>query len=53
MYSPVVTLALVTRRYPPQIGGAEKLLSYLARALADEGADGYHLRNPGQQEHEF
>jgi glycosyltransferase involved in cell wall biosynthesis len=30
-------LALVTRRYPPAIGGAEKMLSYLARALADEG----------------
>jgi glycosyltransferase involved in cell wall biosynthesis len=39
MYSRAVTLALVTRRYPPQIGGAEKLLSYLARALANEGAD--------------
>jgi glycosyltransferase involved in cell wall biosynthesis len=32
-------LALVTRRYPPLIGGAEKVLSYLARALAVEGAD--------------
>ncbi len=39
MYSRALTLALVTRRYPPQIGGAEKLLSYLARALANEGAD--------------
>jgi hypothetical protein len=32
-------LALVTRRYPPLIGGAEKVLSYLAIALAAEGAD--------------
>jgi glycosyltransferase involved in cell wall biosynthesis len=32
-------LALVTRRYPPLIGGAEKVLSYLAEALACEGAD--------------
>jgi glycosyltransferase involved in cell wall biosynthesis len=32
-------LALVTRRYPPLIGGAEKVLSYLASALAAEGAD--------------
>src|SRR5438067_309306 len=32
-------LALVTRRYPPFIGGAEKVLSYLAPALAAEGAD--------------
>ena len=32
-------LALVTRRYPPLIGGAEKVLSYLAGALAAEGAD--------------
>ena len=32
-------LALVTRRYPPLIGGAEKVLSYLATALASEGAD--------------
>ena len=32
-------LALVTRRYPPLIGGAEKVLSYLARALAAEGAE--------------
>ena len=32
-------LALVTRRYPPLIGGAEKVLSYLATALAAEGAD--------------
>jgi len=34
-----VKLALVTRRYPPLIGGAEKVLSYLAPALAGEGAD--------------
>ena len=32
-------IALVTRRYPPLIGGAEKVLSYLAPALAAEGAD--------------
>jgi glycosyltransferase involved in cell wall biosynthesis len=32
-------LALVTRRFPPLIGGAEKVLSYLATALAVEGAD--------------
>jgi glycosyltransferase involved in cell wall biosynthesis len=32
-------LALVTRRYPPLIGGAEKVLSYLAKALAEAGAD--------------
>ncbi len=32
-------LALVTRRYPPLIGGAERVLSYLASALAAEGAD--------------
>jgi glycosyltransferase involved in cell wall biosynthesis len=32
-------LALVTRRYPPLIGGAEKVLSYLAGALAVEGAE--------------
>ncbi len=32
-------LALVTRRYPPLIGGAERMLSYLAPALAALGAD--------------
>jgi glycosyltransferase involved in cell wall biosynthesis len=32
-------LALVTRRFPPLIGGAEKVLSYLASALAAQGAD--------------
>ena len=32
-------LALVTRRYPPLIGGAEKGLDYLSRALATEGAE--------------
>lgn len=32
-------LALVTRRYPPLIGGAEKVFSYLAAALAAHGAD--------------
>ena len=30
-------LALVTRRYPPLIGGAERVLSYLGPALADLG----------------
>lgn len=32
-------LALISRRYPPLIGGAERVMSYLARALAAEGAD--------------
>lgn len=32
-------IALVTRRFPPLIGGAEAMLRYLATALADEGAD--------------
>jgi glycosyltransferase involved in cell wall biosynthesis len=32
-------VALVTRRYPPLIGGAEKVLSYLAPALAALGAE--------------
>ena len=32
-------IALITRRYPPLIGGAEKVLSYLAPALAGEGAE--------------
>ncbi len=43
-------LALVTRRYPPLIGGAEKVLSYLASALAAEGADVTVLtsRSPGR-----
>ena len=39
MKSRPLKLALVTRRYPPLIGGAEKVLSYLAGALAVEGAD--------------
>jgi glycosyltransferase involved in cell wall biosynthesis len=34
-----VKIALITRRYPPLIGGAEKVLSYLAPALAAEGAE--------------
>jgi glycosyltransferase involved in cell wall biosynthesis len=34
-----VKLALVTRRYPPLIGGAERVLSYLAPALAAGGAE--------------
>jgi glycosyltransferase involved in cell wall biosynthesis len=32
-------IALVTRRYPPLIGGAEKVLNYLAQALAAAGAE--------------
>jgi glycosyltransferase involved in cell wall biosynthesis len=36
---PLVRIALITRRYPPLIGGAEKVLSYLAPALAAEGAE--------------
>ncbi len=32
-------IALITRRYPPLIGGAEKVLSYLAPALSEEGAE--------------
>src|ERR1700677_10870 len=39
MKSCPLKLALVTRRYPPLIGGAEKVLSYLAEALAVAGAD--------------
>jgi glycosyltransferase involved in cell wall biosynthesis len=39
MTSRPLKLALVTRRYPPLIGGAEKVLSYLASALASAGAD--------------
>jgi hypothetical protein len=38
MTSHPLKLALVTRRYPPLIGGAEKVLSYLAHALVAEGA---------------
>jgi glycosyltransferase involved in cell wall biosynthesis len=38
MTSRPLKLALVTRRYPPLIGGAEKVLSYLALALATERA---------------
>ncbi len=30
-------LALITRRYPPLLGGAERALSYLAPALAEAG----------------
>lgn len=33
----MMRIALITRRYPPLIGGAEKVLSYLAPALASEG----------------
>ena len=32
-------VALVSRRYPPLIGGAERVLSYLGPALADCGLD--------------
>jgi glycosyltransferase involved in cell wall biosynthesis len=32
-----VNIALVSRRYPPLIGGAEKVLSYLARGFAESG----------------
>lgn len=32
-------LALISRRYPPLIGGAERVFAYLAEALAREGAD--------------
>ena len=32
-------IALITRRYPPLIGGAEKALSYLAPALAELGQE--------------
>ena len=32
-------IALISRRYPPEIGGAEKVLSYLALALAKEGSN--------------
>jgi len=32
-------IVLITRRYPPLIGGAEKVLSYLAPALAEQGAE--------------
>ncbi len=32
-------IALVTRRFPPLIGGAEAMLRYLAIALGEEGAD--------------
>ena len=39
MMSRPLKLALVTRHYPPLIGGAEKVLSYLAAALASAGAD--------------
>ncbi len=32
-------LTLITRRYPPLIGGAETMIRYLALALAEEGAE--------------
>ncbi len=36
---PPLKLALISRRYPPLLGGAERVLGYLAEALAREGAD--------------
>jgi glycosyltransferase involved in cell wall biosynthesis len=36
--TPPIKLALVSRRFPPLIGGAEKVLFYLAEGLAREGA---------------
>ena len=36
--TPPLKLALVSRRFPPLIGGAEKVLFYLAEGLAREGA---------------
>ena len=41
-----VKLALVTRRYPPLLGGAEKVLSYLAPALASGGGRGHGPDRP-------
>lgn len=32
-------IALITRRYPPYVGGAERVLSYLAPELAAQGAE--------------
>jgi glycosyltransferase involved in cell wall biosynthesis len=37
--TPPLKLALVSRRFPPLIGGAEKVLFYLAEGLAREGAE--------------
>ena len=34
-----IRIALVTRRFPPLIGGAERVLAYLAEALAEAGAE--------------
>ena len=39
MKSRPLKLALVTRRYPPLVGGAEKVFSYLAMALSAKGAE--------------
>jgi len=36
---PRLHLALITRRFPPLIGGAETMIRYLAQALAEEGAN--------------
>jgi glycosyltransferase involved in cell wall biosynthesis len=36
---PPIRIALLTRRYPPLIGGAEAMLRYLAVALAETGAE--------------
>ena len=51
-------IALVTRRYPPLIGGAERVLSYLAPALCEEGAEVVVLTSrpegvPGQSSSNF
>ncbi len=35
----MLRIALITRRFPPLIGGAEKVLSYLAPALAEAEAE--------------
>ncbi len=49
-------LALVSRRYPPEIGGAELVMSYLAEGLARAGADvtvftaGLNVENDGQSD---
>lgn len=53
MQSGSLKLALVTRRYPPLIGGAERVFSYLAAALAEQGAQVTVLTSqvPDQQVH--